>query len=251
MVSSSSSSALLSSLLPSSYHRLPSLPTSGVVSDSIPPPASSSSASSPLPPRLLPLPVDPSSSSLSSSSSSSCQNEETLPASSNSHPLHRAWVGWRCLCFSEAPPGTSPLVRMRVNETLSHVIGVHAERESETQSGVTTPRDNISLSGGESERDSSLMGRRTEGSSGREDDRSLLLTQGKRREEDMEDEPRKKARVADEQEDREFWISTRSGGERLAELVLLAQKTGGPFEREILRFLGWHHAKCNVKSPHR
>ncbi|PHJ15590.1 hypothetical protein CSUI_010597 [Cystoisospora suis] len=223
----------------SSSSPLPSTSPINIVAEPIGP---SSSSSSLLPPRPLHPALDLSSSSLSSSSSA-CPNEESLP-SLDSHPLHKAWVGWRCLCFSEAPPGTSPLVHMRVNETLSHVIGVHAERDSETQSGVTTPRDNLSLSRGESERGHSLIGRAGEGASGRGEDGRCLL-QGKRKDE-IGDEPRKKSKVAEEQEDPEYWISTRSGGERLAELVLLTQKIGGPFEREILRFLGWHHAKCNL-----
>lgn len=231
-----------SSSLPSAYSSVfssSSVPStsSGILSHSTGPTASfvqhTDDAPAGVSASSAPRPVNPTASSPSFPTA-----KELAPL--EQHPLHKAWVGWRCLCFADAPPGTSSLVRMRVNETLSHVIGVHAERDSDTQSGVTTPREPLPSSRAEADGGSSAQ---EEGLPGGRDAGVFV---------ERDDQTRKKSSLRDrgeEDDDREFWISARSGGERLAELVLLTQSIGGPFEDEILRFLGWHHAKCNVSFP--
>ncbi|PFH35730.1 hypothetical protein BESB_053810 [Besnoitia besnoiti] len=156
--------------------------------------------------------------------------ESSTFAEENLHPLRRAWVGWRCLCYADPPPGTTPLERFRVNEGISHIVGFGAETCVLSDSAEDTE-------GSEDDETRREFRPEDEQASNAAWDAGAQLRKRRRAGEAEREKKRRQKTSA-------MW-AVRSGGERLARDLLLTRQTGGPFEKEILEFLGRQHVHRN------
>ncbi|KYK71075.1 hypothetical protein TGPRC2_270810B, partial [Toxoplasma gondii TgCatPRC2] len=143
------------------------------------------------------------------------------------HPLRKAWLGWRCLCYAEPPPGTTAFERASVNEEISHMVGFGRETALLSDSDASTEGAEEEETAGE-ERQTDL---------GDVDRRKRARTEREGAQEAEAKRPKRRRK-------RDLW-AVRTGGERLGRDLLLTQQTGGPFEKEILEFLGQQHAARN------
>ncbi|CBZ53816.1 hypothetical protein NCLIV_035970 [Neospora caninum Liverpool] len=154
------------------------------------------------------------------------EQDDGAPAPQENHPLRKAWLGWRCLCYAEPPPGTTPFERASVNEEISHMVGFGAETSLLSEESDAT----------EAEED---------GTSEEADVARLDSEQRKRPRWRAGDGARGTKHPKRSRTKRELW-AVRTGGERLGRDLVLTQQTGGPFEKEVLEFLGQQHADRNA-----